>query len=500
MISSMSPVLHPSPHGSRPRRGRAPAAPAVSASSAASGASARSGARSAQPPGHRLALWTVGLLLLAVAFLLDSALKDAFRLPKALAGETLALASLFFLAWAWQGPQEWRALLRAPFVRIFGPFVVLATLLSLASPHVAHVHRGLAGLWIGALAVWGWSVGFSRQELRRALSFALVPATILAAIAILQFHGLYQPYAFVGIAESSRFAIGSLAGNVGDLGAALVLPVILAQAELARGRRVVLSSLALALCLYGLMVTQTFSAIAGVAAGTLVFWALRLSRRRAAIGALAIAALAGGVVVMLSLVGPLRERSLGKIDQIARGDWNSVLTGRLDGWRAALWMVEEHPLTGVGVGAYRTEFIPAKTALLREGVVFFADQMNVVFANAHNELLEVAAETGLPGLAALLFGLALLVRRLARRIARRQRRERAGTEAPPEGADASRPATVSSALAWAGVTGIGVLSLANFPFRIAIALWPICLFLAWILSSDGADEGVAESADEAGAT
>ncbi len=193
-----------------------------------------------------------------------------------------------------------------------------------------------------------------------------------------------------------------------------MLPALLAQAEIARGppprRRTMLSGLALALCLYGLMVTQTFSAIAGVAAGTLVFWALRLSRRRAVIGALAIAALAGGVVVMLSLVGPLRERSLGKIDQIARGDWNSVLTGRLDGWRAALWMVEEHPLTGVGVGAYRTEFIPAKTALLREGVVFFADQMNVVFANAHNDLLEVAAETGLPGLAALLLGLALLAR------------------------------------------------------------------------------------------
>ena len=171
------------------------------------------------------------------------------------------------------------------------------------------------------------------------------------------------------------------------------------------------------------MVTQTFSAIAGVAAGTLVFWALRLSRRRAAI---AVAALAGALVLMLALVGPLRERSLGKIDQIARGDWNSVLTGRLDGWRAAVWMVEEHPLTGVGVGAYRTEFIPAKTALLRDGVVFFADQMNVVFANAHNELLEVAAETGLPGLVALLFGLALL----ARRLVRRQRRESAGAEAP----------------------------------------------------------------------
>ena len=82
------------------------------------------------------------------------------------------------------------------------------------------VQRGLAGLWIGALAIWGWSVGFSRRELGEALRFYLVPASILAAVAILQFHGIYQPYAFVGIAESSRFAIGSLAGNVGDLAAA----------------------------------------------------------------------------------------------------------------------------------------------------------------------------------------------------------------------------------------------------------------------------------------
>ena len=120
-------------------------------------------------PGHRLALWTLWLLLIAVPFVLDSAQKDAFRLPKALLGETLALLSLFFLALAWKGPEEWRRLLRAPFVAMFGPFVVLATLLSLASPHLAHVHRGLVGLWIGALAVWGWSVGFSRRELGEAL-------------------------------------------------------------------------------------------------------------------------------------------------------------------------------------------------------------------------------------------------------------------------------------------------------------------------------------------
>ena len=467
MISRM----RSSSHRARSRRGRT-AAPSRGATPP--------GSRPAETFAHRLAFWTLGFLLLAVPFILDSALKDAFRLPKALAGETLALLSLFFLAFAWKGPQEWLEIWRAPFVRIFGPFVALATVVSLASPHVAHVHRGLAGLWIGALAVWGWSVGFSRQELRQALTFSLVPASVLAAVAILQFHGLYQPYALVGIAASSRFAIGSLAGNVGDLSAALVLPVLLAQAELAAGRRVVLSGAALVLCLYALMATQTFSAIAGVAAGTAVFWAFRMLRRRVGI---ALAVVAGALVLLLALVGPFRERSLVKIDEIARGDWNSALTGRLDGWRAAIWMVEEHPLTGVGVGAFRTEFIPAKTALLGQGVVFFAEQMNVVFANAHNDLLELAAETGWPGLAAFLFGLVQLGRRLLR-----WRRDR-----PPGTADSAggRPPTSSTtatarldqlALAWAGLAGIGVLALANFPFRIAVSLWPACLFVAWVLT------------------
>ena len=36
------------------------------------------------PIAHRLATWTIGLLFVAVPFVLDSAQKDAFRLPKAL--------------------------------------------------------------------------------------------------------------------------------------------------------------------------------------------------------------------------------------------------------------------------------------------------------------------------------------------------------------------------------------------------------------------------------
>ena len=161
-------------------------------------------------------------------------------------------------------------------------------------------------------------------------------------------------------------------------------------------------------------------------------------------------------------VPPLRQRVLEKARHVASGDWNAVLTGRLDGWRAAAWMFERHPLTGVGQGAYQPEFVPAKLALLDRGVLFFAAQTQVGFGNAHNEILEAAAEWGIPGLLALAWGFWVLLGGLRRM--------------SPE----------NRALAWAGTAALAVLSLVNFPFRIALVAFPALLFLAWVLREEAA--------------
>jgi O-antigen ligase len=145
---------------------------------------------------------------------------------------------------------------------------------------------------------------------------------------------------------------------------------------------------------------------------------------------------------------------------MAAGDWNGVLTGRLDGWKAAGYMFSTHPWTGVGHGAYRAEFVPAKLALLARGERLYTGYGDVAFANAHNELLEVGADLGLPGLAALGWGLGVLAGALARR---------------------SREGRDAGAFAWAGAAGLGLLALAHFPFRIALVAFPALLFLAWAL-------------------
>ncbi len=150
------------------------------------------------------------------------------------------------------------------------------------------------------------------------------------------------------------------------------------------------------------------------------------------------------------------------------GDWNAVLSGRLDGWRTAAFLLAEHPLAGVGQGGFRAEFAPAKLALLDRGVPFYPDQPNASFANAHNELLEVGADLGWPGLAALAWGLGMLWAALRRL---RDGEREAGGSAGETGA---------GALAWAGTAALAVLSIAQFPFRLALVAFPALLFLAWI--------------------
>ena len=324
-------------------------------------------------------LWVVILL---PPLLLPAFAKEAFRLPKLLASEWLGLASLLPLAFRLRAVDRvsWRDFAgrrdhadhadrcRVPALVAVAPLLAVALLGLVTSRHPFHLHEALADLSIGAACLVGWSAGLSRERLERLLAGLLVPATLLALLGILQFHGLYRPFQFEGTARAGRLAVTSLAGNPGDLAAYLVLPCLVAQWILVRERRgrrrgPVLAAVAaaLAICLYALAVTQTISALAAVALGSLVLWVCLAPRRL-----LLPAAAAGlGVAALLVLaVPPLRGRVVEKAGRLAQGDWNSFLTGRLDGWRTAAWMLGQHPLAGVGQGGFEAEFIPAKLALL----------------------------------------------------------------------------------------------------------------------------------------
>jgi O-antigen ligase len=429
--------------------------------------------RKAAPNSLRLAAFFLWLLVLVPPFLLMPIAKESFRQPKLQASEWLALASLAALAWGLRraGRVRLGQIWRLPAVRVALPALAVATEGLAFTDHPVQVREGLIDLWIGGAALVGWSL--LPYPLRsRLLRGLLWPASALALIGILQFHGLWRPLEFFGIGAESRLAVTSLAGNPGDLGAYLVLPALIAQAWLRRNLRegggIWGLAAALVLSVYALLVTQTLAAAAALVAGSLVLWGSLLPRRRS------ILLLAGGAVLAVALaaaVPPLRHRLVDKALQASRGDWNHVLTGRLDGWRAALWMLEKRPFTGVGHGAYRPEFVPAKLDLLDRGVEFFPEQQTV-FANAHNEPLEVAADWGVPGLLVLAWGAWVLISALRR----------------------PREVPESGALAWAGTAAILVLSLAYFPFRVALVAFPALLFLSDVLRAPAIEDEAEEDA------
>jgi O-antigen ligase len=341
-------------------------------------------------------------------------------------------------------------------------------------------------------------VALPAGRLGRLLGLLLVPAIALAVLGILQFHGVLHAPVGGMHGAAARFSVISRAGNPGDLGAFLVLPCLVAQWLLARApRRRGWLLAALAICAYGVAITQTVAALSALLVGSLVLWGAVLGRGVAAgqRARIAGAVVALGLVAALAaaVVPALRQRVADKLAAARHGDWNDVLTGRVDGWRAALWMLGQHPWSGVGQGAFRAEFAPAKLALLDRGARPFYSGQQQSFVNAHDEALEVGADLGWPGLVALAWALWVLVAAVRAGNACDARDASgggdAGVERPGPAAGqtpAERAVRADAALAMAGTAALGVLSLVDFPFRIALVAFPALLLLAWVLARAGA--------------
>lgn len=408
--------------------------------------------------GHTLALAALAALVLLPPFLIVPTATEAFRTPKLLLSSLLTLISLLGLAFAVRRCDRISAatLWRLPALRATLPLVSLAGLSWFTTEYPTVAAYALAPLAIGAAGLVGWSCGLEPEERRRVLDWLMWPATGLSILALLQATGLYRPLGLIGGGEASRLGVMSLAGNAGDLGGYLVLPCLLLQAQLPTdlGTRRWRNLACLGICLMALLATQTLTAMVALAAGSLLLWGARLPRRRGW-------PVAGGVlgltVVLVLAVPALRQRTLGKAAELARGNWNEVLTYRLDGWRAALWMLEHHPLTGVGHGAFRSQFAAARLDLADQGVDWSGRYRPTSFTNAHNDVLEVGAELGVPGLLALAWA-AWIALAGWRRLAANER-----------------------ALALAGVASLAVLALAGFPFETALVIFPWLLFLSGIL-------------------
>jgi hypothetical protein len=182
------------------------------------------------------------------------------------------------------------------------------------------------------------------------------------------------------------------------------------------------------------------------------------------------AALALGALCLVVLVrwSPLSERLSERTEALRSGEFNELLSGRLDGWRVASRLFAERPFLGVGFGAFRREYTSTKEDLLAEGDKFYAPlAMQSSFGNVHNEGLEVLSETGLLGGLAVVWALFVISMRPGVKPHRH-----------------SGPTPVPLDFTRGALLALLVVSLGYFPFRLAVLAVPALLVLAAALRSE----------------
>ncbi|KZB81053.1 O-antigen ligase family protein [Amycolatopsis regifaucium] len=286
----------------------------------------------------------------------------------------------------------------APALLIATWLVVRLRQRSLPSPTPLHAVLALLAVVVAATAAMHSPGAFTAEYLVRWLPF-LVLTVVLADVACREvpIRGLLLAMAAgatvagVGalyslIFEGQARASGPQA-DPNDLAYFLVaaIPLLFVAGRGSRWRLAVVV-LAGAVLVAGAMATFSRGGVLGLAAATGWLTLRRVLPWRAlAVGVVAVATLLMGASLF---AGPRLERAVEEKTFIAA---SNVDTRELR-WQAAVRMVAEHPVSGVGPGGFRE-------AYAAESHNAEIDEQTPV---AHNMYLEVAAELGLPGFA--LFG------------------------------------------------------------------------------------------------
>jgi O-antigen ligase len=438
----------------------------------------------------RLALLATGGAAVAVLLLTVPALAAPFVVPKLAALElaaALALAALGLHLGGGARPPLTRG------VAVGAALVLLTTAASWAA--AARTAEGapyaLAAFlrWAALLALAG-AAAVVAGEARARQSLLEVVAAVTAVVSLI---GLWQHLDLAPLPLPVISAPGSTFGNRNLAGEAiaLALPLVLAGAAgapAAAGRRLLLAAAGVALVY--LAATRARGAWAGGAAGALTFLALVKPRpsARGAVLALALLAVAAAAALIPGRRNPryaADTKRLAGPAEVAQASFDPrsvAVRTRLGLWRRTWAMAAAHPLAGVGPGNWPV-FFPryAEPGATADGVLGAA----LAPRQAHQDLLERAAETGAPGLAALL----VLIGAAA--VAARQRL-RAG-EAQARAATAGAAGALVALLV-TGATGFPL----EMPGTIALAGLALGLVAPGADGSGGGSESGAQAARASG--
>lgn len=312
-----------------------------------------------------------------------------------------------------------------------------------------------------AAAVWtSWKRGAG------AVMIVLAPAVWNAVTAFMQSFGKWT-MSDLPAELGQRLRTTALIGTANEVGGYLVLPLIAAIAAAAAWPRLrwlfVTAAVAIGV---GVVAAQSITSIAaagcGVAAMVMLPGARKL-RAKAAIGLLLF-------VAAVALHPGSRARMKVMLSFAAGGQLSEMTSFRLPAYGVAAEMFRARPLVGVGPGVFRALYMPYKLRLDVEHPQWIRIS-NQSFGQAHNDHLQLLAETGIPGYLIFLTGLAFLARLTFTRTH-----------------DDSPRTRFATAFALPAVVAFFVLALAHFPMQLTSHMVPAAYLAALCVAWKGLDE------------
>lgn len=352
-------------------------------------------------PDNRYFRWIRGLAVVWV-FLIVLALYPYTEDPAAPIKILVSAVAAVVLSVIWAvGAARGQVPVRPPNAALILMLVFLATQLGAALLSEAPARGYAATLpWcVFGLLAFVIHQSFPEPRHLRLLFRAIVAATALSSLyGLAQWWGL-DPFPWSDRSVEEYRGLPATYGNPNLAGHTIVVAIVLCAGLVADawGRRRRVSALAL----YGV-------------AGALLLWHLYASGMRGGLAALSVAGLFTAIYVFFSARGVAPARAglraltgavfalviaaLAAVVLTPRLSIDSALQLRLHGYRGAAAIFLDHPWTGVGPGGYAIHAVGRWTDFES---LWYALENRRNF-HAHNEWLEAAAESGLPGLAALI--------------------------------------------------------------------------------------------------
>jgi hypothetical protein len=407
--------------------------------------------RAEEPPSSEAPRWSVTLLcwvflLIQIAVLPGAA--SAFRLPK----EAIAVAGILAVV-ALGGTSRLRAgsmvIPRGPLALTLAalPLLQLISMAWAAGPRRAATSAAVTAVWVtGAL----WIAGLSPEDRQRLVGWTAAGTVISGAVLILQAIGF--PLLVIGQDAGSRFRMTGLAGNPADFATAAVLLLPLLLVTLRFDSRATKRWLVVGLLMAAVAASQTFTGYLALGGLGLV-WLIQQRSRTMWLGALG----AGALVVVIALATGIGGRVQRQLQSVQRGDWYSLMSARSDGWTAALIMVRNRSVQGVGSGHFTHAYYPSRLEWLESrGSYGRRGELATHFEWAHCDPLQHIAELGAVGAVWLLVLLVALNR--------------------------SRPR--GDPLPWLAAAAATPFLLLHYPTHLAVGLVPLVMVLGHIIAQE----------------